>query len=117
MSTQVSKRQQQRNEQILQGLLKYRPCLLVCIMSLLICLGSQGTVNVLTAVLQIRAGQVIISVRSFSVPDANNVKGIFLCVRCAIVHRKIGTHITKVKSLTLDKWTPEQIAVPLLLLA
>lgn len=37
--------------------------------------------------------------------------GIFICQRCAIIHRKIGTHITKTKSLTLDKWSPEQIAV------
>jgi len=80
-------------------------------MVLLIRLESQGTVNVLTAVLQIRAGQVIISVSLLSLPDTNEGEGIFLCVRCAIIHRKIGTYITKVKSLTLDKWTPEQIAV------
>ncbi|KZO91032.1 ArfGap-domain-containing protein [Calocera viscosa TUFC12733] len=35
--------------------------------------------------------------------------GIFLCVQCASVHRKIGTHVTKVKSLTLDSWTREQV--------
>ncbi|PVU87169.1 hypothetical protein BB559_006212 [Furculomyces boomerangus] len=35
--------------------------------------------------------------------------GVFLCIRCGSIHRGIGTHITKVKSVTLDKWTPEQI--------
>ncbi|EPQ31028.1 uncharacterized protein PFL1_01217 [Pseudozyma flocculosa PF-1] len=35
--------------------------------------------------------------------------GIFLCVQCAGVHRKMGTHISKVKSLTLDTWTREQV--------
>lgn len=35
--------------------------------------------------------------------------GIFLCVRCASIHRKIGTHVTKVKSLTLDQWSKEQV--------
>ncbi|KAI6014468.1 hypothetical protein PISMIDRAFT_36752, partial [Pisolithus microcarpus 441] len=35
--------------------------------------------------------------------------GIFICVNCASIHRKIGTHITKVKSLTFDEWSKEQV--------
>ncbi|GFZ48294.1 hypothetical protein JCM24511_06042 [Saitozyma sp. JCM 24511] len=35
--------------------------------------------------------------------------GIFLCVTCASVHRKMGTHKSRVKSVTLDDWTREQI--------
>jgi len=35
--------------------------------------------------------------------------GVFLCIRCSGVHRSMGTHISKVKSVTLDKWTQEQI--------
>ncbi|KOS21464.1 UBA domain-containing protein 3 [Escovopsis weberi] len=35
--------------------------------------------------------------------------GVFLCMRCAAIHRKLGTHISKVKSLTLDAWTNEQV--------
>ncbi|ORZ32332.1 hypothetical protein BCR44DRAFT_123132, partial [Catenaria anguillulae PL171] len=35
--------------------------------------------------------------------------GVFLCIRCGGVHRKLGTHISKVKSITLDTWTAEQI--------
>ncbi|ORX86368.1 ArfGap-domain-containing protein [Anaeromyces robustus] len=35
--------------------------------------------------------------------------GIFLCIRCASIHRKLGTHISKVKSLTLDNWSIEQL--------
>ncbi|CAA7266243.1 unnamed protein product [Cyclocybe aegerita] len=35
--------------------------------------------------------------------------GIFICVNCASIHRKIGTHITKVKSLTMDDWTKDQV--------
>ncbi|CUA68709.1 UBA domain-containing protein 3 [Schizosaccharomyces pombe 972h-] [Rhizoctonia solani] len=30
-------------------------------------------------------------------------------VQCASIHRKIGTHITKVKSVNLDAWTKEQV--------
>ncbi|KAH7337549.1 hypothetical protein B0J17DRAFT_573079 [Rhizoctonia solani] len=37
--------------------------------------------------------------------------GIFICVQCASIHRKIGTHITKVKSVNLDAWTKEQVEV------
>ncbi|KAF9080552.1 hypothetical protein BGX23_001981 [Mortierella sp. AD031] len=35
--------------------------------------------------------------------------GCFLCVRCCSVHRKMGTHISKVKSVTLDSWTQDDI--------
>ncbi|WPH03759.1 Hypothetical protein R9X50_00664200 [Acrodontium crateriforme] len=35
--------------------------------------------------------------------------GIFLCVRCASLHRKLGTHVSKVKSLTMDSWTGDQV--------
>ncbi|KAE8448088.1 hypothetical protein EG329_009853 [Mollisiaceae sp. DMI_Dod_QoI] len=35
--------------------------------------------------------------------------GIFLCMRCAALHRKLGTHITKVKSLSMDTWSNEQV--------
>jgi hypothetical protein len=37
--------------------------------------------------------------------------GIFLCMRCAALHRKLGTHISKIKSLTMDTWTSEQVDV------
>lgn len=37
--------------------------------------------------------------------------GIFLCMRCAALHRKLGTHITKVKSLSMDSWSNDQVEV------
>ncbi|EJD54941.1 Arf GTPase activating protein, partial [Auricularia subglabra TFB-10046 SS5] len=36
--------------------------------------------------------------------------GVFVCIRCSGIHRSMGTHISKVKSVDLDMWTPEQMA-------
>lgn len=36
--------------------------------------------------------------------------GCFLCIRCSGIHRSMGTHISRVKSIDLDIWTPEQMA-------
>ena len=33
--------------------------------------------------------------------------GVFVCIRCCGIHRALGTHISKMKSTTLDKWTPQ----------
>uniref|UniRef100_A0A8R1TSM2 Arf-GAP domain-containing protein n=1 Tax=Onchocerca volvulus TaxID=6282 RepID=A0A8R1TSM2_ONCVO len=35
--------------------------------------------------------------------------GVFLCIRCAGIHRNLGVHLTKVKSVNLDSWTAEQV--------
>ncbi|KAF8330444.1 uncharacterized protein EI90DRAFT_2922255 [Cantharellus anzutake] len=35
--------------------------------------------------------------------------GVFICIRCSGIHRSMGTHISKVKSVDLDVWTPEQM--------
>ncbi|KAH7025977.1 uncharacterized protein B0I36DRAFT_152066 [Microdochium trichocladiopsis] len=80
MSGLISKRQQARNEKVLQDLVHSVPGNNVC--------ADCG-------------------VRNPSWASWN--LGIFLCMRCAAIHRKLGTHISKVKSLSMDSWTNEQV--------
>jgi len=43
-------------------------------------------------------------------PDwASTNLGVLMCYDCSGVHRSLGTHITKIRSLTLDKWEPQML--------
>ena len=37
--------------------------------------------------------------------------GVFVCIRCCGVHRNLGTHISKMKSVTRDKWQPDWVRI------
>ncbi|OTB00654.1 hypothetical protein M426DRAFT_324122 [Hypoxylon sp. CI-4A] len=80
MSGLMSKRQQARNEKVLQDLVTSVP-------------GNNFCADC--------------SARNPSWASWN--LGIFLCMRCATIHRKLGTHISKVKSLSMDSWTNDQV--------
>ncbi|KAH0342043.1 ArfGap-domain-containing protein, partial [Aureobasidium melanogenum] len=79
MASTVSKRQQARNERMLQDLLKV-----------------PGNDRCADCAAKNPAWS------SWSL-------GIFLCMSCAALHRKMGTHISKVKSLSMDSWSPDQV--------
>ena len=67
--------------------------------------ASEATAGVLGASL-------VVCVSHFTGPRwASWNLGVFLCIRCAGIHRNLGVHISRVKSVNLDSWTPEQIEV------
>ncbi|CAB3259683.1 unnamed protein product [Arctia plantaginis] len=60
--------------------------------------------------LQKKSGNNVCADCGSSEPDwASYNLGIFICMRCASIHRGMGAHISKVKHLKLDRWEDSQV--------
>ncbi|XP_074653426.1 arf-GAP with GTPase, ANK repeat and PH domain-containing protein 1-like [Tubulanus polymorphus] len=45
-------------------------------------------------------------------PDWASINlGALVCIECSGIHRNLGTHVSRVRSLDLDEWPPELVAV------
>lgn len=66
--------------------------------------------NILTSMLRDEDNKYCVDCDSKGPRWASWNLGVFLCIRCAGIHRNLGVHISKVKSVNLDTWTPQQVA-------
>ena len=45
-------------------------------------------------------------------PDWADINfGVFICIECSGIHRSLGAHLTKVKSVNLDEWSEDHVKV------
>lgn len=63
----------------------------------------------LKQLLQIPGNEICADCASAASEWASVNLGVFICLRCSGLHRQLGTHISKVRSVRLDSWQPDQL--------
>lgn len=53
----------------------------------------------------------IILIKLIAPQWASSNLGVFICIRCSGLHRKLGVHISFVRSVNLDSWTAKEVKI------
>ncbi|KAM9514266.1 LOW QUALITY PROTEIN: arf-GAP with coiled-coil, ANK repeat and PH domain-containing protein 1-like [Guaruba guarouba] len=73
--------------------------------------GDPSGCSVLETVLRVPGNRSCCECREPGPAWASVNLGITLCIQCSGIHRSLGVHFSKVRSLTLDSWEPELVKV------
>uniref|UniRef100_A0A8D2CP34 ArfGAP with GTPase domain, ankyrin repeat and PH domain 3 n=1 Tax=Sciurus vulgaris TaxID=55149 RepID=A0A8D2CP34_SCIVU len=74
-------------------------------------LGNQNTALAVQAVRTVRGNGFCIDCDAPNPDWASLNLGALMCIECSGIHRHLGAHLSRVRSLDLDDWPPELLAV------
>ena len=69
---------------------------------------SRSAVSIVQDLLKIPENSICADCQKKAAKWASTNLGIFICIDCSGIHRSLGTHISFVRSCTLDEWSLEQ---------
>ena len=69
---------------------------------------SSSAITTVQELLKIPENSICADCQKKAAKWASTNLGIFICIDCSGIHRSLGTHISFVRSCTLDEWTQEQ---------
>uniref|UniRef100_H2ZKC2 Arf-GAP with coiled-coil, ANK repeat and PH domain-containing protein 2 n=1 Tax=Ciona savignyi TaxID=51511 RepID=H2ZKC2_CIOSA len=72
---------------------------------------EDGTGNIITKIYRIPGNKTCADCGKAEPRWASISLGVTLCIECSGVHRSLGVHVSKVRSLTLDQWEPEVVKI------
>ncbi|CAG8632995.1 513_t:CDS:10, partial [Racocetra persica] len=73
--------------------------------------SSQSIQQSILRIKQLPGNECCVDCKSKDPQWASTNFGTLLCIECSGIHRSLGVHVSKVRSLMLDKWEPESLEV------